>query len=106
MSLRPLWPETLLALLYWDTPRIVPYATKLARVGILCSGALILPGLVYASLYGWPTWSEYTSSSVLSEHHHGPIILVFAGLWFVGTVLGFAMAGICYMIDAKRSPRK
>ena len=106
MSLRPLWPLPLFLLLYWDAPRIVPYAVKIARGSILFTAVLVLPSLVYASLYGWPSWPEYTSRSVLSEHYHGPITVVLAGLGFAGIVFGFVMAGISFMVDAKRRPPK
>lgn len=106
MNLKPLWTLPLLALLYWEAPRIVPYAAKIARRSILLTAALMLPASVYTSLYGWPSLREFTNRSVLSEHYHGPIVLVFGGLQFAGMLFGFVMAGICVMIDAKRMPRK
>jgi hypothetical protein len=103
MSLSPLSPLPLLALLYWEAPRIVPYATKIARGGILCTAALILPEMIYASLYGWPTSAE---DSVLTGNRHGTSSIVFATLADAGMFFGFGIAAVCCFIDAKRRPPK
>ena len=96
MNPRPLWPLALLALLYWEAPKVVPHSVKLARAGILCTAALIIPALLYSSLYGWPSWSPG-----LSTH-----VLVLAGLGYAGMFLGFALAAVCCFLDAKRRPSK
>lgn len=105
MSLRPLWPLPLLALLYWEAPRIVPYAVKIARGGILCAGALILPAIIHASFYGWHLWQISADKSVLTGSHHG-VSIVFAALAYAGMFVGFGMGAICFFLDAKRRPPK
>lgn len=94
MSLRPLWPLALLALLYWEAPRIVPYSSRFARVGIMGTTALLLPYLIYASLYGVPRWSPDLGTRVE--------VIAFVG--YAGMFLGFLVATICLFVDAKRRP--
>jgi hypothetical protein len=94
MSLRPLWPLVLLALLYWEAPRIVPHSSKFARVAIGCTTALLLPYLVYASLYGAPRWSPELSTQ----------ITILAGLGYAGMFVGVLSASICFILDVKRRP--
>ena len=94
MSFIPLWPLALLALLYWEAPRIVPYCSKFARVTIACTTTLLLPSLVYASLYGVPRWSPEL----------GAQITIVAGLGYAGMFVGFLGASICLILDAKRRP--
>ena len=96
MNPKPLWPLALLALLYLEAPKAVPHAVKLARVGIVCTALLIIPVLIYAGLYGWPSWSPEVSTHVV----------VLAGLGYAGMFLGFAVAAICFFLDAKRRPSK
>jgi hypothetical protein len=96
MNPKPIWPIALFALLYWGAPRVVPHALKLARVGIVCTAALITPGLVYASLYGWPSWSPD-----LSKH-----FVIVAGLGYAGMFLGLTLTAVCCFLDAKRRPSK
>jgi hypothetical protein len=96
MNPKPLWPLALLALLYWEAPKVVPNTVKLARVGILGTAALMIPGLVYASLYGLSSWSPEVSTHVL----------VLGGLEYAGMFLGFALAAVCCFLDAKRGPSK
>jgi hypothetical protein len=94
MSPKPLWPLALLAFLYWEVPRILPYAVRLARGGIICTGVLILPYLVYASLHGVPHWS----------HEQSIQTNIVVGLAFVGMFIAILMASICFILDAERSP--
>jgi hypothetical protein len=94
MSIKPLWPIALLALLYRVAPWVVPYAVKLARAGILFTAVLILPALIYASLYGSPSRSIHVS----------PYIEVFAVLAYLGMFVGFTTGAVCFFVDAKRRP--
>ena len=94
MSIKPLWPLALLAFLYWGAPWIVPYAVKLARGGILLTAILILPALIYASLYGAPSGPIHVSA----------YIEVFAALAYAGMFLGFTIGVVCFFVDAKRRP--
>jgi hypothetical protein len=93
MTIKPLWPLALLALLYWEAPTIVPYAVKLARVGTLLTTILILPALIYASLFGRP-----------SSVHISSYIQVFADLAYLGMFIGFTIGAVCFFVDAKRRP--
>lgn len=94
MSIKPLWPLAVLVLLYWQAPWIVPYAVKLARGGILFTAILILPALIYASLYGPPSrWM-----------HVSTFIAVLADLAYAGMFIGFTTAVVCFFVDTKRSP--
>jgi hypothetical protein len=94
MSIKPLWPLAILALLYWQAPWIVPYAVKLARGGILLTAILILPALIYASLYGSPSSSLHVST----------LVEVLAGLAYAGMFIGFTTAAVCLVVDVKRRP--
>jgi hypothetical protein len=94
MSIKPLWPLALLAVLYRTAPWIVPYAVKLARGGVLLTAVLILPALIYASLYGSPSRSIHVSTYVE----------VFAGLAYAGMFIGFTIGVVCFFVDAKRRP--
>jgi hypothetical protein len=94
MSPRPLWPLALLALLYWEANRIVPYCSKLARMGIVGTAVLLLPYLVYATLHGVPWWSPEQSAQAT----------IVAGLGYAGMFVGFLSAAICFLLDAKRRP--
>jgi hypothetical protein len=92
MSIKPLWPLALLALLYWQAPWIVPNAVKPARRGILFTAILILPALIYATLYGPPSRSTHIST----------YIKVLADLGYAGMFVGFATAVVCFFFDVKR----
>jgi hypothetical protein len=94
MSIKPLWPLAILALLYWQAPWIVPYAVKLARGGILFTAILILPALIYASVYGSPSRSIHVSTC----------IKVLADLAYAGMFVGFTTGAVCFFVDVKRSP--
>jgi hypothetical protein len=94
MSIKPLWPLALLAFLYWGAPWIVPCAVKLARGGILFTAILILPALIYASLYGSPSRLIHVST----------YIQVFADLAYAGMFIGFTTGVVCFFVDAKRRP--
>lgn len=51
-----MWPLPILALLYWDARRLVPYSLRLARIGILSIVALIIPYGVYSAIHGPSYW--------------------------------------------------
>ncbi len=94
MTIKPLWTIALLAFLYWEAPRLVPYATKLARYGIACSAALVLPYVLYSAVYGIPRWSADQSMA----------ITVLTILGFTGLFSALICAAVCLFLDAKRRP--
>ena len=96
MSIEPLWPLALLAVLYRAAHWIVPYAVKLARGGIIFTAILIFPALVYANLYGSPARSNHVS----------PHIQVFVDLAYAGILSDLPREQVCFFVDARRGPCK
>lgn len=92
MSIKPLWPLALLALLYWQANWIVPHTIKLARRGILFTAILILPALIYATLHGSPSRSTHVST----------YIKVLADLGYAGMFVGFTTGVVCFFFDVTR----
>ena len=61
MNFRPLIFIVLLALLYWDAPRLVPYTTAFARWSIVCVALLTVPAAFYLAIFRVPKWPLLTS---------------------------------------------
>jgi hypothetical protein len=93
VNLRPLIFIALLMLLYWDAPRVVPYATVFARRSIACVAFLLVPFLVYATVHQLSKWPFLTTTET--------VITISGG---IGMFVGFCCAGICLILDAKRTP--
>ena len=55
---------------------------------MLCVAALMLPCLFYAIAYRIPKWPFFTTAETIG----------------VGMFVGFCSAGICFILDAKRTP--
>jgi len=60
---------------------------------MLWVAALMLPCLFYAIAYRIPKWPFFTTAET--------IIFVMGG---IGMFVGFGSAGICFILDAKRTP--
>jgi hypothetical protein len=95
VNFRPLIFVALLALLYWDAPRVVPYTTVLARRSIVYVALLLVPALLYSMIFRVPTWPLATSTETA--------IFIMGG---VGMFVGLCCAGVCLILDAKRTPTK
>ena len=94
MKLTTLWPLALLALVYWDARKLVPYATKVARCSVLLSGALVTPFCLYATFNHVPRW--YPGQPLWLT-----LVATAAG---AGLFVALLMAGICLILDAIRRP--
>jgi len=93
VNLRPLIFVALLALLYWDAPRVVPYTTAFARRSIVCVALLVVPALFYSMIFRVPKWPLVTSTETA--------IFILGAL---GMFVGLCCAGICLILDARRTP--
>ena len=93
MNFRPLIFIVLLALLYWDAPRLVPYATAFARRSIALVALLLVPALLYSAIFRMPKWPLWTSTETA--------IFIMGG---IGMLVGLFCAGICLILDGRRTP--
>jgi len=93
MNLRPLIFVALLAVLYWDAPRLLPHTIVFARRTIMLVTLLVLPILLYAVVYGLAPWPHQTRTEMF-----------LVGMGAFGMFVGLICGAVCLFKDAKRSP--
>jgi hypothetical protein len=93
VNFKPLIILALLGYAYWTVPRTLPYTVVFARRTIILVALLILPAVVYATVYGLAPWPHQTHVEVGVE-------LIGAFGMFVGLICG----AICFFKDARRTP--
>jgi Co/Zn/Cd efflux system component len=93
VNLRPLIFIALLALLYWDAPRLVPHTIAFARRTILLVSLLVFPFLLYATVFRLAQWPHQTKTE-----------MILVGMGALGMFVGLICGAICLFNDARRSP--
>ena len=75
-----------------ESSGLVPHTLRLARGGVLCTAAMILPYVLYTSVHGVFEWSP--EQTLLQT--------VITALGLAGMFVGLAIAACCLFLDAKR----